>query len=80
MSVVKVTCDDKKHIGDVTSIIYHNGHLFSAGSDAKIKVGKLQKILNLKISFRLLIDLGQGPELHSRVEHSRGVHLCHHCG
>lgn len=40
MSVDKVTSDDKKHLGDVTSIIFHNRHLFSAGSDAKIKVDR----------------------------------------
>ncbi|XP_070497009.1 uncharacterized protein [Chironomus tepperi] len=38
MSVDKTTSDNSKHFGDVTSICYYNGHLFSAGSDAKIKI------------------------------------------
>jgi hypothetical protein len=38
MSVEKVTADDKKHEGDVTCIVYHDGTLFSAGADGKIKV------------------------------------------
>jgi hypothetical protein len=29
---------EEKHCGDVTSIIYHNEHIFSAGSDGKLKV------------------------------------------
>lgn len=40
MSIVKATADDKKHEGDVTSISLHNGTLYSAGSDGKIKVRK----------------------------------------
>lgn len=68
MSVDKVTSEDKKHLGDVTSIIFHNGHLFSSGSDAKIKVElKTEENSRLKSSF---IDLGQRLELHSRIEHS----------
>lgn len=38
MSVDKVTGESSKHFGDVTSICYQNEHLFSAGSDGKIKV------------------------------------------
>lgn len=34
----KTTSDSDKHSGDVTSIIYQNGNLFSAGGDGKIKV------------------------------------------
>lgn len=37
-SVDKVTADDKKHCGDVTSIAFHDGYLYSAGSDGKVKV------------------------------------------
>ncbi|CAG9798642.1 unnamed protein product [Chironomus riparius] len=37
MSVDKTT-NDAKHFGDVTSMCYYNEHLFSAGSDAKIKI------------------------------------------
>lgn len=36
--IEKTTCDADKHSGDVTSIIYQNGNLFSAGGDGKIKV------------------------------------------
>ena len=38
MSIDKITSEDKKHFGDVTSVWHHNGILFSSGSDAKIKV------------------------------------------
>jgi hypothetical protein len=38
MSIDKVTSDEHKHFGDVTSIALYRDHLFSAGSDAKIKV------------------------------------------
>lgn len=38
MSVAKVTADDKMHQGDVTCIVYHEGTLYSAGADGKIKV------------------------------------------
>lgn len=34
----KSTHDDKKHSGDVTSIVLHDGVLYSAGSDGKVKV------------------------------------------
>lgn len=40
MSVDKITSEDKKHLGDVTSVWYHNGNVYSAGADAKIKVSK----------------------------------------
>jgi len=40
MSVDKTSSDNSKHYGDVTSMCYYNEHLFSAGSDAKIKVRK----------------------------------------
>lgn len=36
--VDKVTPSDRKHAGDVTSIILSGEVLFSAGSDGKIKV------------------------------------------
>lgn len=36
----KVTDDMHKHDGDVTSIILHEGILYSSGSDGKIKVIK----------------------------------------
>jgi len=38
MSIDIVTGDDNKHCGDVTSVIYFNEHVYSAGSDGKIKV------------------------------------------
>lgn len=36
--VDKVTSDDNKHDGDVTSIVCYGNNLYSAGSDGKIKV------------------------------------------
>ena len=52
MSVDKTTSDDVKHFGDVTSICYYNEHLFSAGSDGKIKVWKFsRKNFEIKFSF-----------------------------
>jgi hypothetical protein len=39
-SIDKVTSDEAKHQGDVTSIALHDGLLYSAGSDGKVKVGK----------------------------------------
>lgn len=45
MPVDKTASDDKKHVGDVTSVWYHNGNVYSAGSDAKIKVSDFRKIL-----------------------------------
>lgn len=35
---VDKTTDDNKHSGDVTSIVLHDGFLYSSGSDGKIKV------------------------------------------
>lgn len=42
--VDKITPDVFKHNGDVTSIIFHEGNLYSAGADARIKVIKVEKI------------------------------------
>lgn len=33
----------EKHFGDVTSIVHHKGHIFSAGSDGKLKVCMLNE-------------------------------------
>lgn len=44
MKVDKRT-DDLGHVGDVTSVFIHKNHVYSAGSDGKIKV---------KISFHKL--------------------------
>lgn len=69
MSVDKVTADDKKHEGDVTSIIFHGEILFSAGSDGKVKV--LVKFLVFPVfSLVLLIDLGFKLKLHERTNYS----------
>lgn len=50
MSVDKVTSEDKKHFGDVTSIFFHSEHLFSAGSDGKIKVSHLKDEVSMEFS------------------------------
>lgn len=38
VAINKVTPEEEVHSGDVTSIAVHNGFIFSAGSDSKIKV------------------------------------------
>jgi len=46
VAINKVTGEEEVHSGDVTSIALHNGFIFSAGSDSKIKVWDLD--LNFK--------------------------------
>ncbi|KAG5676869.1 hypothetical protein PVAND_006676 [Polypedilum vanderplanki] len=38
MSIDKISSDEYKHLGDVTSIVFLNDHIISAGGDSKIKV------------------------------------------
>lgn len=70
MSIDKVTADDKKHLGDVTCIVYHDGNLFSSGSDGKVKVN--YKIIEMffYIFNKVLVDLGLGSQLQKGVKYS----------
>jgi hypothetical protein len=47
---------EEKHSGDVTSIIYHNGHVYTAGGDGKLKVtvefGKFVKLILFLVDFQ----------------------------
>ncbi|CRK90634.1 CLUMA_CG004336, isoform A [Clunio marinus] len=38
MSIIKTTDEQTQHQGDVTSITFHDGRLYSAGGDGKIKI------------------------------------------
>ncbi len=29
---------EEKHVGDVTSVVYHDGKVYTAGADGKLKV------------------------------------------
>ncbi|CAO1335145.1 unnamed protein product [Diamesa serratosioi] len=63
------TCDADKHSGDVTSIVYQNGNLFSAGGDGKIKIWnadlKLKKELNIHEAHVYAIAMDKQGKLYS---------------
>jgi hypothetical protein len=40
--VEKVSSAEEKHMGDVTKLVYFNGHVYSAGGDGKVKVSKIK--------------------------------------
>ncbi|XP_058130631.1 uncharacterized protein LOC131287543 [Anopheles ziemanni] len=37
-TVEKISSDSDKHSSDITAVLYHNDHVFSAGGDGKVKV------------------------------------------